>query len=281
MLPQLLQLSARFVTLLAGFLVATVTFAQTPTPKPPQPMPVELAEADSTADAETLVVGDWYKVRVKRRGVSAQLQGELVKVNDQWIVLRVISEGRSEYAVPVASKIPYVGKRLFKNVGIGRRDDNLWIPRDAATVEERTSLAQRKGETDGVAQVAAEAASDAPVTVGEEPPAGGACELEIAGAKASEQAVGEVVAVTDDVVSLMVTRNVAVTEVVPLVGELPFVGRAFTRDRVERRKERRQIDRADILCLRVSNHRPVVEAQLTPAPTEQPAPVAPSPPMIK
>ena len=85
----------------------------------PQPRPVELAEADAKADAETFVIGDWYKLRVKRRGVSTQLKGTLVKVNDQWIVLRIISEGRREFAVPVVSKVPFVGKRLFKNVGIG------------------------------------------------------------------------------------------------------------------------------------------------------------------
>ncbi|HEU5116213.1 MAG TPA: hypothetical protein VFT74_05995 [Isosphaeraceae bacterium] len=36
-------------------------------------------------------------------------------------VRRVVVEERREFAVPVLSKIPFVGRRLFRNVGIGRQ----------------------------------------------------------------------------------------------------------------------------------------------------------------
>jgi hypothetical protein len=302
MSPQFVLLAVRVGILLTGCLAATWTFAQAPAPKtlqsksitfkePLEPVePIELAEADAKADAETLVVGDWYKLRVKRRGVSAHFEGGLVKINDQWIVLRIVSEGRTEFGVPVVSKIPFAG-RLFKNVGIGRTDDMLWIPREAATVEQRTKFAQQAAATDGVVPVAAKENVAIQAPAGDEPPAGRACTLQFAlarsgagqaeeGQKVEERDSGDLIEVTDDAVSLMVTRNVSESASVPLVGELPIIGRAFTRERTVIRKERRQIDRADLLSLRVSNHQlATASVELVPMPSEPAAPIAPSPPL--
>jgi len=300
-------LAARVVVFLTGSSAATWTFAQTPAPRAPAPRstafqepvtpaapvnpsePIELDEADAKAEAAKLVIGDWYKLQVKRRGVSAQFQGALVKLNDQWIVLRIVSEGRTEFGVPVVSKIPFAG-RLFKNVGIGRTDDMLWIPREAATVEQRTMFAQQAAAADSVVPAAAKENVSLQAPAGEEPPAGCACTLHFAGAGPSqageeqatvkEQDTGALVEVTDDAVNLMVTRRVSTSVRLPLVGDLPVIGPAFTRERDEVRKERRQIDRADILCLRVSNHQLVTAAvELVPMPSEAAAPVAPTPPL--
>jgi len=242
-------------------------------PAPPAlstPLPVELAEAD----AEALVVGDRYRIRVKRRGISHLVSGDLVKVNNQWIVLRMVSEGRTEFAVPVVSKVPYFGKRLFKNVGIGRIDETLWIPREVATVDQRTITAT--APDDKVTQTStfdAQTQQDrkAPpidprlIPSGEEPPTGSACDLELASSKEVVHASGDVVAVTDEVVSLMITENLQEQIRVPVLGDVPFLGKAFSQTRTIQRQTRRHFDRADLMCVRINNlPAPVATVELTP-----------------
>jgi hypothetical protein len=297
MSPQFLQQAVRVVIFLTGCFAATAAYSQDEAPiAPSPPQPIELSEASDPpathAKADTFVIGDWYKIRAKRRGASAQCSGTLVKANEQWIVLRTISEGRNEFAVPVVSKVPVVG-RLFKNVGIGRIDENTWIPRDAAAIEEQTTVAQQVELAEAVVQAStfsaeekmnlvktAQARAIAQAPTGDEPPKGRLCQLDLAGGKGAEQDSGDVVAITDEAISLMVTRNVAVTTRLPLVGELPLVGGAFSRTTTEVRKERRQIDRANVLCVRVSNHgqAAMAVADLEPAPSEEAAPIAPAPP---
>ena len=96
--------------------------------------------ADSEADnrIDHLVIGDWYRVRFDRHDVQQEFNGDFAKVTDRWIVLHTLSEGRNEYGVPVASKFPYVN-RLFKNIGIGRTHEFVWIPRKTATIRGRLS----------------------------------------------------------------------------------------------------------------------------------------------
>ncbi|HEY2841158.1 MAG TPA: hypothetical protein VGJ26_18525 [Pirellulales bacterium] len=291
MIPQFRPPSLQFVIFLTGWLAVHPASAQEPASPAPPPQPVVLAEAN----AEEFIVGDWYKIRAKRRGHSASFEGSLVKVNDQWIALRIIREGRHEFAVPVASKLPFVG-RLFRNVGIGRSDETLWIPREAATVEERTPARAEPVAVEVVKQTAAVGLEEPKVVTAttkagpetqpladERPPTGRACEIQMVGAKELEETAGEVFAVTDDVISLNVTRVVAVSEQIPLLGDLPMVGRAFRREHIERRQERRQVDRADILCLRISNRQSAAATvDLVPAPEttapENPAAAAPAAP---
>src|SRR5438445_13872384 len=97
---------------------------------------VQAGEPDPDTRIEHLVVGDGYFIQVERHGVKEVFSGDFAKANDRWIVLHSISEGRSERGVPVLSKIPYIN-RLYKNVGVGRADDVIWIPRDAATIRGR------------------------------------------------------------------------------------------------------------------------------------------------
>jgi hypothetical protein len=58
-----------------------------------------------------------------------EVTGRLDRASVRWLVLHVEREGRSERGVPVLSNVPYTG-RLFKNVGIGRTREDLWIPRE-------------------------------------------------------------------------------------------------------------------------------------------------------
>jgi general secretion pathway protein D len=56
--------------------------------------------------------------------------------------IKRLSEGRSEFGVPLLSKIPYIN-RLFRNVGIGRETDSLMMmvtPRIIIQEEEEERL---------------------------------------------------------------------------------------------------------------------------------------------
>ena len=77
---------------------------------------------------EELVSGDRYVVEVKRNDVKQRYEGDLLKVTDEWLVLLQRRECVKETGVPIASKLPYA-KCLFTSVGIGRWNEQLWIPR--------------------------------------------------------------------------------------------------------------------------------------------------------
>ena len=56
--------------------------------------------------------------------------------------IKRLSEGRSEFGVPILSKVPYLN-RLFKNVGIGRETQSLLMmvtPRIIIQEEEEQNL---------------------------------------------------------------------------------------------------------------------------------------------
>ena len=84
-----------------------------PPTAPPQPQP------------EHVVVGESCTVDVDRDGASVRLEGEFVKYNHRWIVLRQISESRNDVSVPVSPKIPFVTR---KQAEIGTQTEYLWIP---------------------------------------------------------------------------------------------------------------------------------------------------------
>ena len=92
--------------------------------------------------------GDWYTIDVERDGVAKQFEGEFIKSNDQWIILRRISEGRNDVDVPVLAKIPVLGPRVFRRVEVGRLTRFLWIPRDAATITGRVRVADPRPPAD-------------------------------------------------------------------------------------------------------------------------------------
>src|SRR5580704_16834235 len=96
-------------------------------------------EAESAAEGkpaphERLVIGDAYTLEVKRGGVARSFGGNLLKANDKWIVLRRIASGRNDYGVPLLSALPKVGG-YFRRSYESLVEDDLWIPRDAATIE--------------------------------------------------------------------------------------------------------------------------------------------------
>lgn len=58
-----------------------------------------------------------------------EVRGRLKRMDEGWLVLHAELEARVERGAPVLNKVPYVS-RLYKNVGIGRTSEDVWIPRE-------------------------------------------------------------------------------------------------------------------------------------------------------
>jgi hypothetical protein len=87
--------------------------------------------AHSAADGEDAILPLGRECTVVLGGAAeaTELTGRLDRANARWLVLHVEREARSERGLPALSKVPYTG-RLFKNVGIGRTREDVWVPRD-------------------------------------------------------------------------------------------------------------------------------------------------------
>lgn len=193
-----------------------------------------LAEDDSSVAVTDLVVGDSYTIRVERSGVVESFSGALVKANAEWIVLERELEGRNEQGIP-SSKLGFFN-RTFKNVGIGREHDVVWLPREAATVEQRTMSAKR-------AELA-EVATD-------EPPTNSFCRIQYADGAETKSISGELS--SQDETDLTVSSEVMVEERqgVPLLSDIPLVGRAFTRKTQVSQHRSHKFARDDVLAVRI------------------------------
>lgn len=85
----------------------------------------EVVRTSFSPETATLDLGPTVRVDSSRLvGVGVQAA---VKIEDRRLlamhqaVRRAVVEERREYAVPVLSKIPFVGRRLFRNIGIARQ----------------------------------------------------------------------------------------------------------------------------------------------------------------
>jgi hypothetical protein len=183
-----------------------------------------------------LAVGDSYIVVVERHGVERRLEGDLVKANLRWIVLRNLSEGRNEFGVPVLSKLPYLN-RAFKNVGIGREDQHLWIPREACTVQGRIRAAVALAVT--------------PLAE-ESPPAEAGCTVELAENNKLVRQHGDMEISPSGAMHFKTSEETQVETPRPVLGRLPLVGKQFTTTHTEFRDRQRRIPHEDLLCIRVS-----------------------------
>lgn len=189
---------------------------------------------DDRAAVTDLVVGDGYTIRVERNGVTETIAGDLVKATANWIVLERQQGEQTEYAVPI-SKLPYFS-RTFKNVGVGREHDVVWLPREAATIEQRSMSAEQPPLTE---------------IDGDEPPSGQLCHVQyVAGAEAKSVS-GKLS--NDEGTDLTVSSEVMVEERqgVPMLSEIPLVGRAFTRTTRIAQHRSHKLARANVLAVRV------------------------------
>jgi hypothetical protein len=220
-------------TSLGWLLVATIvapTFAgakEKTQPTPPAPA--------------SLTVGDGYLVRVERHGARKQFKGELVKVNDRWLVLR---------ATAVIRKNDSKGITLVSGVFGGstkeERQEFLWIPRDAVKGIDNLAHASKS--------------STARIPEGEIPPNKLACVVDTAVRDKVVQRAGGMQAVKDDHVTLSVATKVAF--------ELPnttasWLMTATERNRPHLRYSRERLAHQDILCIHVPDLDAALRAALT------------------
>ena len=106
---------------------------------------------EATVRPSDLKLGDGCVVHVIRNGVHQNYQGSVTKLSDRWLVLTHRVEGRTERRVPVSSSIPLLGRYVHRT-GIARAERSVWIPIEAAVVQQR--IAGRSGTPsapDGVA----------------------------------------------------------------------------------------------------------------------------------
>jgi len=192
----------------------------------------------SPTDIERLVVGDGYTIVAQRNGIRERLMGDLVKANDRWIVLRSVSEGRHEYGVPVLSSVPFVGKRMFRNVGIGRTDELLWIPREAAQIMGRTLATDKP-------------AIDSPQ--GGDPALQSDCTVQLVTEQRTVQREGKVVATSDSELTLAIETVEAVHKPRAVLSRIPVVGDSFYSTTYETRRTKERLALEKVLCVRMSN----------------------------
>lgn len=197
----------------------------------------------SPTDIQRLVVGDGYTIVAQRNGIRERLMGDLVKANDRWIVLRSVSEGRHEYGVPVLSSVPFVGKRMFRSVGIGRTDELLWIPREAAQITGRTLAADKP-------------AIDTPQ--GEDPAPQSDCTVQLVTEQRTAQREGKVVATSDGELTLAIKTVAAVHKPRAVLSRIPVVGSSFYSTTYETRRTKERLALETVLCVRMSNSTGVV-----------------------
>lgn len=195
-------------------------------------------------DIRRLVLGDSYRIAVKRQQTTAEYDGIFVKATRDWIVLMTIAEGRSEHSTPVLRDIPYVN-RLFRNVGIGRTTLFHWLPRGAAVVKGRMM------------------ASKMPALLaphGEQPANPSQCEADVV--KDGKQ-LDDLTLVAIDPRHLTCRRSYSETvqHPSPVLGKLPLVGDSFTRQETEFKQEELNIPLTDVLCIteRVPDQMPAAE----------------------
>ena len=149
------------------------------------------AVAVPEASIDRLVVGDWYTIDVDRDGFNERFQGDFVKANDRWFVLRRISESRNDVAVPSASKNAFLKPKQFSKVSVGIRTEYLWIPREVATVSGRTRAATSQPIAD---------------IDGESPAPGASCAVVLPADQKTVEHNGSLVEITDEKIVLSQRR---------------------------------------------------------------------------
>lgn len=191
--------------------------------------------AAETSETKKFVLGDHYELRVVRANDQETVSGRLIRITTRWLVLHSVTEQRNEQGAP-ASDFPGFN-RLFKNVGIGRRDESIWVPRDAARIKARTLRDHDPQEK---------------LPPGAAPLAYGTAVVRLADGDTLGKN-GELEAVSDDGVIFKSTEQIEVKKPVPVVGQLPLVGGLFQRTEYEAREHRSRYRPADVLCIRVDN----------------------------
>jgi hypothetical protein len=182
------------------------------------------------------VVGDQYTIRAERRATAKQFSGELVLANERWIVLRCPSAVH-EPRPSVLARLPVVGRR-FASTAIGRAEDYVWIPRQAATVES--------------CKQAAEQMPRAPLKE-DSPPRQTACSVQLVHAGKLQQRDGGMEEIDDEQLTISIPKRVKTYPQIPnSPAGLMSITSSVNLARYESRCSREEIALGDVLCVRVT-----------------------------
>lgn len=195
-------------------------------------------------DAKQLVLGDFCLITAERGKTSEQYSGVLLLSNDNWLVLRRISQCRCDYATPVLSDIPYIN-RWFRHVAIGRENDYIWIPRPAIALCERTTTMPRTEISDSnLKGVFAPPTGDSP-TIGDQ------CSLDIAETNQVATHEGKLAGMIDGKVSI--ASETAEPQQRPIAGwsRIPLVGPVFKTQVFVAKTTQESFSLDDVLSVRV------------------------------
>ncbi|MES1213846.1 MAG: hypothetical protein ABUL64_04590 [Singulisphaera sp.] len=185
------------------------------------------------AERVELRLGDIYTVDVDGAAGPQRFSGDLVKANERWLVLRRDSEARHDVSVPVSSKVPYLKR---KKVEVSPQTEYFWIPRPAAQVVSRSPPEGLRPLDDHL---------------GDNPAIGAACDVTFAtDNKRSAHNIGKLVVVAKDRIMFDAERKVYEQQEVPVLGELPLVGRAFRRREAHVEIVREELPLKTITCIR-------------------------------
>jgi len=113
-----------------------------------RPTPIGPTAADRLSDRVSaarkvqgnFTVGDRYTVNVKRGGFVQSYEGKVLKVSEQWIVLRDYSTTMSTPVATRFAKIPVIGSWVRRTSEKPCEVDR-WIPREAVTVASHSKAA--------------------------------------------------------------------------------------------------------------------------------------------
>ena len=194
---------------------------------------VASAQEESAAAVNELVTGDEYTIRVERHGASESYIGNLLLATPDWIVIQ--QEESGPHAGVPRSQLPFF-TRSFKNVGIGREVYIVWLPRDAATIMQR---------------VMPHAYEPLPKVDGTEPPSDSFCHVDYAEAGEMKTLKGTLAHEAGTDLTIRSEMAVAEQRSIPLLGDIPLVGRAFTRQILIAQHREQKLAREDVLAVHI------------------------------
>lgn len=195
---------------------------------------ISLAQEESTAAVNELVTGDQYTIRVERSGASESYTGLLLLAHPDWIVLQQEEAGRHE-GVPISQR-PFFN-RMFKNVDIGREEILVWLPREAATIVQRVKPHDQRPLVD-VAELGT-------------PFCFSSCDIDYVEAGELKKLHGALFQVEDADFTIKWETMVAEQKSLPLLGDIPLVGRAFQYPVFAAQYHEHKLMCEDVLAVRV------------------------------
>jgi hypothetical protein len=191
--------------------------------------------ATAASPEALLEPGRTYTLTVARDGVTQQASGSVLALTPDWVVMAREVDVRTVRAVP--TRIPWPFNRLFKNVGLGRVIEVMWIA--------RAHIASAEPDSQMPPTPIALPAGDS------HPPLDAECTIESVEQSERIARDGALTRLSDDAATLDLEYSVAAARPLPILGSLPGIGRYFHQVQARTVRATRDIPCGDILCIRM------------------------------